>query len=437
MTETKDTTDKTLRGGGRKPLSLQRTVESGHVRQNFSHGRSKSVVVEKRKTRKLSGPGAGEQEVVSPAPAAEAPVARRPSRPEAAPPIEKLAPVVGRGLSDEERDARARALAAARQRDDVEREERARAEIAAAAAPPPPSPSPAAPPAVSEAPPPPPVTARAPEPRAPEARAPGPRAPEARAPEHRAPESRAPEHREARGPSTRTPDNRGSEGRGAPGRGPSQYAPRPRPGEAPRPRQGDAAPRPRTSYNPALQPREGGRPREIDIPLPSRNKPEPEAPKRVVRAPEIHDEEEGRGVKGSRKPGSVRTPTVKTDEKRERIKLTINNAFDEKQRERSLASLKRKREREKLKAMGISQSREKIVREVVIPEVITIQELANRMTERAVDVIKYLMKEGAMHQINDVLDADTAELHRAGVRAYAQARLRSRRRDRFHRRQGR
>ena len=60
--------------------------------------------------------------------------------------------------------------------------------------------------------------------------------------------------------------------------------------------------------------------------------------------------------------------------------------------------------------MGIPQNREKIVREVVIPEVITIQELANRMTERAVDVIKYLMKEGAMHKINDVVDGDTAEL---------------------------
>ena len=101
---------------------------------------------------------------------------------------------------------------------------------------------------------------------------------------------------------------------------------------------------------------------------------------------------------------------MKADERRERVKLTINNAFDEKQRERSLASLKRKREREKLKAMGIPQNREKIVREVMIPEVITIQELANRMTERAVDVIKYLMKEGAMHKINDVVDADTAEL---------------------------
>ena len=65
MTETKDTTDKTLRGGERKPLSLQRTVESGHVRQNFSHGRSKSVVVEKRKTRKLGGPGGAEAGVAT------------------------------------------------------------------------------------------------------------------------------------------------------------------------------------------------------------------------------------------------------------------------------------------------------------------------------------------------------------------------------------
>ena len=60
--------------------------------------------------------------------------------------------------------------------------------------------------------------------------------------------------------------------------------------------------------------------------------------------------------------------------------------------------------------MGILQPRDKIVREVVIPEAITIQELANRMTERAVDVIKFLMKSGEMHTINDVIDADTAEL---------------------------
>ena len=63
MTETKETTDKTLRGTvPRKPLSLKRTVESGHVRQNFSHGRSKSVVVEKKKKRTISGPGSAEVE---------------------------------------------------------------------------------------------------------------------------------------------------------------------------------------------------------------------------------------------------------------------------------------------------------------------------------------------------------------------------------------
>jgi translation initiation factor IF-2 len=340
MTETKDTTDKTLRGGARKPLSLQRTVESGHVRQNFSHGRSKSVVVEKRSTRKLATPG-GVQEAEAPlieaAPEPGLPQKKAPVRPEA-PAAPKAAVPSTRGLSTEERDARARALAAAKVREDLERDERARM-----APPPPPAPvAEAAKPAVAE--PPSPVAPPSAEPARPRPRADG---------------------------------------------GPAKARP---------------------SFNPALQPREGGRPREIDIPAPSRFKPEGEAPKRAGRAAAVEtiEEEEGRGLKG-RKAGA-RTPQPKVDERRERVKLTINNAFDEKQRERSLASLKRKREREKLKAMGIPQSREKIVREVVIPEVITIQELANRMTERAVDVIKYLMKEGAMHKINDVVDADTAEL---------------------------
>ena len=136
MTETKDTTDKTLRGGGRKPLSLQRTVESGHVRQNFSHGRSKSVVVEKRRTRKLAGPGAqSEQPEGGATPPPSGDVARRPARPETQS-FDRGASAAGqRGLSNEERDARARALAAARERDDVERvEAEARAEQAAAEA---------------------------------------------------------------------------------------------------------------------------------------------------------------------------------------------------------------------------------------------------------------------------------------------------------------
>ncbi len=338
MTETKDTTDKTLRGGARKPLSLQRTVESGHVRQNFSHGRSKSVVVEKRKTRKLGG-AETEAPPIEAAPEPELPTQKL-TRPQTPAPQKSASTPGPKGLSNEERDARTRALAAAKVRDDQERDEQA--ELARTAPPPAPT-TPVA-------------------------------------------EAAAPATAEAR-PAAR----------------PSGDTARPRP-------RTDGAPgaKPRTSFNPALQPREGGKPRELDIPGPPRFKPD-EAPKRTGRAVEATEEDEGRGGIKKGKPGT-RTPQPKVDEKRERVKLTINNAFDEKQRERSLASLKRKREREKLKAMGISQAREKIVREVVIPEVITIQELANRMTERAVDVIKYLMKEGAMHKINDVIDVDTAEL---------------------------
>jgi translation initiation factor IF-2 len=130
-------------------------------------------------------------------------------------------------------------------------------------------------------------------------------------------------------------------------------------------------------------------------------------------AAEISDDDDGRGKKKMIGGKLVRatTPSQKpVEESRVKGKLTIANAFDERQRERSLASLKRKREREKLKALGIPEKREKIVREVIIPEAITIQELSNRMAERAVDLIKVLMKEGAMHKITDVIDADTAEL---------------------------
>ena len=66
MSEIKETADKTLRGDVRKPLSLKRTVESGHVRQSFSHGRSKSVVVEKKKKRTISAPGAEAEEAITP-----------------------------------------------------------------------------------------------------------------------------------------------------------------------------------------------------------------------------------------------------------------------------------------------------------------------------------------------------------------------------------
>jgi translation initiation factor IF-2 len=176
-------------------------------------------------------------------------------------------------------------------------------------------------------------------------------------------------------------------------------------------------------------PREAGRPRNIEIPRDRRpvniapsSPPDPNTEiKRPTRSVPVRsgaiavqagDDDEVRKKRGGVIDYSkIPKPAPKAaDEKRERGKLTINNAFDEHQRERSLASLKRKREREKLKAMGITQTREKIVREVIIPDAITIQELSNRMAERGVDLIKYLMKEGEMHKITDVIDSDTAEL---------------------------
>lgn len=109
------------------------------------------------------------------------------------------------------------------------------------------------------------------------------------------------------------------------------------------------------------------------------------------------------------KAAPERPTPVRTGDDRRRSKLTISSATgDDEGRSRSLASLRRRREKEK--RAGQQVVREKISREVVLPEAITIQDLANRMAERAVDVIKLLMKQGQMLKINDVIDADTAEL---------------------------
>ena len=90
-------------------------------------------------------------------------------------------------------------------------------------------------------------------------------------------------------------------------------------------------------------------------------------------------------------------------------KLTINDALNDEERVRSMASIRRRREREKRQSMSM-EPREKVARTITVPESITIQELANRMAERAVDVIKLLMQQGVMAKINDTIDADTAEL---------------------------
>ena len=122
------------------------------------------------------------------------------------------------------------------------------------------------------------------------------------------------------------------------------------------------------------------------------------------------EEERPGGLRGRVKAKRPAEPKpVKRPDERRRGKLTLVNALDDTERERSLASIRRRRERERARAHE-QGPREKIIREVVIPETITIQELANRMAERAVEVIKLLMKQGQLLKATDVIDADTAQL---------------------------
>src|SRR5690606_29052831 len=130
--------------------------------------------------------------------------------------------------------------------------------------------------------------------------------------------------------------------------------------------------------------------------------------------PEIEDVEEEERGRGGPKRGSpkveapARPAKPRTDERR-RGKLTLNSALsDEETRARSLSPMRRRQE--KFKRAMHQEPREKVSREVVLPETITIQELASRMAERAVDVVKYFMKQGQMMKPGDVIDADTAEL---------------------------
>ena len=99
------------------------------------------------------------------------------------------------------------------------------------------------------------------------------------------------------------------------------------------------------------------------------------------------------------------------DDGRRAGKLTLSQALSgEGGRQRSMAAMKRKQERARQKAMGGTSEREKIVREVQLPEAIMVSELANRMAERSAELVKALMKMGMMVTQNQTIDADTAEL---------------------------
>jgi translation initiation factor IF-2 len=108
-----------------------------------------------------------------------------------------------------------------------------------------------------------------------------------------------------------------------------------------------------------------------------------------------------------------RGPAGATDDRRQSGKLTVTRALadDDSARARSLAALKRAREKEYRRThTGGPVNREKQVRDVVVPEAITVAELANRMAEKGADLVKALFKMGTPVTQNDVIDQDTAEL---------------------------
>jgi len=315
MSETKTPGDKKL---SVSKLTLKPRTEKGVVRQSFSHGRSKQVVVEKVKRRAIGGPAEAKADPTL-AETAKKPAPSTKGAPAAVPAAEAPKPsgVVLRTLTEEERAARAHALADSRLREAEERklaEEEARRRAGRE------------------------VVEKS---------------------EREAAEARKREEEERRKHDEET---------------------KRKAGEVAKKRFGDD----------------------------TVSKKMPSGRGRVL---ELDDEEVPRSRRaggGARPAAAPRAAPRAADEKR-RGRLTVITALTaDDVRERSVASFRRRTQR--LKGLATAEPKEKLVREVTIPEAITIQELANRMSERAVDVIGLLMKQGQMATINDVIDADTAQL---------------------------
>ncbi|MGE0611781.1 MAG: translation initiation factor IF-2 [Hyphomicrobiales bacterium] len=300
MSETKEDGGKTIRGSRTMTLNLKRTVESGHVRQSFSHGRSKPVLVEKKKKRVITPGGARAEEAAK----AEAEV-KAEAKPSGK--SEVQTPEALRNLSREEVEARERAIREERQREAKRKEQE---EL------------------------------------------------EARRLEEEA------RKRAEEGPAEETPVVEDED-------------------EA----------RKKADFEAKRKAEEARKKTETS------DEDESETRKKVADVRQKRDRVEARPPK-RRGDGADRV----------RGKLTITNALDDEQRQRSLASLRRRQERQKKQLAAHLDAGKKIAREVIVPEVITIQELANRMAERAVDVIKFMMAQGQMLKINDPVDADTAQI---------------------------
>jgi translation initiation factor IF-2 len=333
-----------------KTLTLKPRVETGTVRQSFPHGRTKQVVVEKRGKRRVGGDGpAAEAPHAAPEPvtAKPAPGARAPASRSSGPPSAQSRGGSGVVLRTLTEDEHAARVSALADARLREQEERRQAEEEAKRR------------ASREA------TEKA-EREAAEAR-------------RKAEEERHRQEEDAKRKAELEAKKRFGE----------TEAPR-APAAAPA-----AAPAPAAARAPATA----------------------RAPTPAARAPGVAaepDEDEGprqvrRGPGGAMRPVAAPKTTHKPAPQKQRGRLTLVTALDaDDVRERSIASFRRRTQR--LKGHISNEPKEKLIREVTIPEAITIQELANRMSERAVDVIRLLMKQGAMHKITDVIDADTAQL---------------------------
>jgi len=131
------------------------------------------------------------------------------------------------------------------------------------------------------------------------------------------------------------------------------------------------------------------------------------------RGPQVADDKDASGRRTERRPieRPKPQPRARNEPRRRAGRITVTEALaDREERVRSLASIRRERERRKQMVAESGDGQRKILREVVVPETITVQELANRMAERGVDVVRSLMGLGVMATVNQIIDADTAEL---------------------------
>ena len=417
-----DTDNEKPKLGMRAPLGVKRTVETGQVKQSFSHGRSNTVIVETKRARVLRRPGEPDVQVADAAPVAAPAPAAAPAAPapQARAPQPAPAPVRQQqsNLSPQERQAkllreaeeqRMNTLEEGRRRQEAERAkaiedernrvaDRARAEAEAKAPKPVEAPAPAPAPVVEAAPAPvaAPTPAPAPAPvEAPVAAAPAP-APVAAAP--------APAPKPAPAPVAAAPAP-------APKPAPAPVAP-PAPPPVIELTRDPAFPAPRR-FSPVARPeRPPPPPKPVAAPAAAAPTTAANAGTTAARPGATGVNAPAGGVRRDAVPARPQQRDRKGDDRRTSGKLTVNRALGDGDgaRARSLAALKRAREKERRGSGGPREAQAKQIRDVVVPEAITVQELANRMAEKGADLVKALFKMGMPVTMTQTIDQDTAEL---------------------------